>query len=460
MQKLISKYGLAAHLALLAVAPLIVFPYLELGDASKVVLWLSLLAFAWFVNAPSRINNERSTGQARRRVFAALMSDPMFWLWGVVTLIAGICALNNGIELEYDAENYIWFMSEPYLKFMPSSMGESGLPMFVSILLVWVVYSVSKHALGKSARGALGYLVGVLGGLAGILAVYQFVTENQLLKTLSECSITNPAFAGSGFGIALLVLTGSLATVFERRWAIALVTLPFAVSGLVAALFLFSPAYLALAYLLAAVLILSYMLFWGTKRLGKSSSLRALALFGIGLVLAAIFVYAAGFDLVMGRLTTLSKSVLSAAELEISSKLSAISMKVWHSNLWLGTGLGTFPHDLRFNATDEDWAVIAIAQATPINGWHYLLVERGIVGALFLAVPAAFLLWGYVARIISAAKELPSPMVLVGPLALIVSLGFTTFNTSLFRLESMALIVLAVALSTNAWVKEKKEDGK
>lgn len=455
MQKLISKYGLAAHLALLAVAPLIVFPYVGIQDIAMVVFWFSLLGLAWFINAPSRINKERSTSEARRRITKALIEDPIFWIFAFVTIVSAIRALNNGITLAYDAENFLWYMTEPGISVLPASSDSSGVSVFASTLLTFVVYFSAKHALGKSARIALTYLVGFLAGIAGLLALYQLVIGNEGIRAFACTEILNPAFFGIGFGIVLVMLTSALPAAFERHWNVALATFPIVLGALISALFTFSPAYMALGYFVAAISMLVYGSFWSFKKLGKSTALKVVVVFGLSLVVALIVIYGTSFKVVLEKFAAISGGILSVEEADISSKLTAISMKVWKTKLWLGSGLGTFPQHFRFNATDADWAVVSVQQLSPVNGWSYLLIERGIVGALLWAVPVVGLLWGYVNRVIIAKKELPSPMVFSAPLAVIVAFSLNAFNTSLFRIEALPLLVLAATLSTNSWVKEK-----
>lgn len=455
MQKLISKYGLAAHLALLAVAPLIVFPYLSCEDGAKAVLWLSMLVLAWFVNAPSRINKERSTSEARRRISAALVIDPVFWILLVATVVSAIRALNNGITLAYDAESYLWYMTEPIVSILPASTEGAGLPVFVSTFIALTVYMVARHALGKSARIALVYLLGLFFGIAGLIALYKLVLGDELVSGFARCAVENPSFVGIGFGIMFVMIVAVLPLAFERRWNIAIATFPIAIGGSLAALLAFSPAYMALGYIFAALLVFAYCMFWTFKKLGKSKALKIVMIFVISLIFTLVLIYATAYKPVVQKFTALASGMLTAADAEISSKLTAISMKVWKVRLWLGAGLGTFPQQFRFNATDADWAVISVGQLSPLNGWSYLLAERGIIGALLMAVPAVALLWGYADRAIKAVKEIPSPLVFVGPLVSIVAFAFNAFNTSLFRIEAIPLLVLAVALSTNSWAKEK-----
>ena len=87
MQKAISKYGLAAHLALLAVAPLFLFPFCGAVWTARVLLWLSFLAFVWTLVEPSRRQGEM-LHDARFRVFLSVFRDPLFWFSLFLSLVA------------------------------------------------------------------------------------------------------------------------------------------------------------------------------------------------------------------------------------------------------------------------------------------------------------------------------------------------------------------------------------
>ena len=101
MQKAISKYGLAAHLALLAVAPLFLFPFCDDAWTARVVIWLSLFAAVWTILEPSR-RAEETLHDARFRVASSIARDPLFWLSLCLVLIAAdvvlICLHNSRLE--------------------------------------------------------------------------------------------------------------------------------------------------------------------------------------------------------------------------------------------------------------------------------------------------------------------------------------------------------------------------
>ena len=59
MHQFLAKYGLAAHLALLAVAPLFLFPFSAESSVAVTLLWLTLLAVVWCFLVPSVRGGER-----------------------------------------------------------------------------------------------------------------------------------------------------------------------------------------------------------------------------------------------------------------------------------------------------------------------------------------------------------------------------------------------------------------
>ena len=102
MQKFIAKFGCAAHLAVLTVAPLFLFPFVEREMLAVVMLWLSLPAALWAILEPS-VRGGEHLHNARRRVLRGMLRDPLLWALLVVVVITGVRAVNVGIALAYDA---------------------------------------------------------------------------------------------------------------------------------------------------------------------------------------------------------------------------------------------------------------------------------------------------------------------------------------------------------------------
>ena len=144
LQKFLSKYGLATHLALLAAVPLALTPFLDAARLASVVFWLSGLAALWLLTEPS-IRAGEHLSSARRRVRGALVRDPLFWLLLLVVLFALVRACNTGIALRYDSEQAAWLVGEAKLGGGPASVGLTGLLSFATALAVWVVVLGIRH---------------------------------------------------------------------------------------------------------------------------------------------------------------------------------------------------------------------------------------------------------------------------------------------------------------------------
>ena len=123
--KIISKYGLAAHLGFLAASPVAFAPFLDAGALGRLVLWLSLFAVVWMIFDPSLRMGEHSA-DARKRVAMELVRDPFLWFFILVAAFALVRWLNSGIALRYDAEQSAWLVQEAAAPALPASAGEEG----------------------------------------------------------------------------------------------------------------------------------------------------------------------------------------------------------------------------------------------------------------------------------------------------------------------------------------------
>ena len=98
--RLITRYGLATHLALLASLPFVLFPFLSTSRLAEVIFWLSGITFLWLVVEPSMRAGEHLS-LARRRVFGALVRDVAFWFIIVLLVISYVRYLNSGVTADY-----------------------------------------------------------------------------------------------------------------------------------------------------------------------------------------------------------------------------------------------------------------------------------------------------------------------------------------------------------------------
>lgn len=437
MQKLITKYGLAAHLAFLAVAPLFLSP--------SSVLTLAALAMIWIVLEPSRVGDEM-LHDARKRVLGEILHDWLFWVTLILVVTAGVRALNDGVKLAYDAEIAKWFVSPPSSPFLPGSTEEAGYPFFAAVVSVWVLLQGCRHALGRSARYAMTLLMSAIVG-GGMLV--------EAWCGIPEVSIINPAFRGVAAGLSLVVSSVALTAVFERRWWRTLPLMAIGITGSAIGAFLFNPPIVIALYVGGLLVVMSYNFIYLRIKLGKLADFRHLVVFGVSLAAAvALIMYLlpeGDFNARIDAFT--SESLWPENYLKIRGVLGDICRRIWQKNPWLGTGLGSFGIDLRFYANAFDWSTISSLQSAPLNGYWLLLVERGVVGAFAVAFVFVLLVISYVRNFALSIRRLPHPMCLCGLTLVVLAAVETCGDSSFLLMENLILLLTYFTLSANAFSK-------
>jgi len=461
VQKLVSKYALAAHLAILAVAPLFLLPFAGERVTAVVLLWLAGFGFIWLLMEPSRRRGEMPHN-ARERVVRAMLRDPLFWFSLVLVAYAGIRAVNGGIGIMYDAEQTVWSIRLPTWPMLPGCVDGTGGFAFSSVLALAIVMQGLLHALGRSARGAF-LVVGAVASAAAALALACAVSSDHAGSlAMSAFSVRSASYFGTAFGIQLLVSLAALFAAVENGWMKAEPLVALALVGNAIGLVTFSPmptiSVFAILFLLATVV--SFVL---TRHvIGHAGSFRcALAVL---MTLVAPVIYA----LAMGTTAGMSAKVAAFQTFQpfpedffvLRDNLSSIALSTWKASPWLGTGLASFPFDIRFAATSEHWEVIDALQATALNGWWQMLVERGVIGALMIAVTLAMLLWTFVTRLVKSFREVRfAPEHVVGLLAAVSLVPLSFVDCSLLRPEVLLLAGAALALSCGAMPEHASHKG-
>lgn len=464
MQRLISKYGLAAHLAILAVAPLFLFSFCDDQWVSRVLLWLSLFAGIWMLMAPS-CRRDEMLHEARIRVIRAMIHDPLLWVMLAVVLFAFFCALNTGVRMAYDAEAAAWSLTAPKVSFFPGCLEDHGfLPLATSVAALVLVQGC-RRALGKSARQAFAYVASCLAGLAALVTtVYALCTDRQLFVSES-LTFFNPAFAGMSFGIYFLASLVALVGAFELKWKLATPFVLLAIGGTAIGLFHFASAIVVTGFVVAAFVLLSGALVYVEVKQGGTIVPKCLVLLIIALLIPVFFVI--GFtptELLSARLDAALEGAFFPQEfVPVRDALSGIAEKVWRAYPWRGTGIGSFGLDIRFTATPADWALFKPGQNSAVNGWWQLLAERGIVGTMLLALPFLLLLWSWVARLGGAigrlltGRSLRHWLVLIHPLgalgliAFLIMVAAGLIERSFERPETMLAVISFFALAGSSF---------
>ena len=444
----------------MTVAPLFLFPFCGEGEIAKALLWLSLLGAIWIVMSPS-VKGDESPHDARLRFAFEVFVDPLFWFSLFLVVFAAIRALNGGVAFAYNAENYTWSLTLPTAEILPGCVDGAGfLPFSMSVALL-VVFQGFRHALDRSA--VMAYLVSttVLSGLSALVLMVALSYGNKAVLSLADCSYLVPSFIGTAYGIHFL---GGLAALFfftETNMVAVEFLVLLSLTATALGLAVFSPP-LTLAVLAVAFVVVVALSFALTgKALAGVRSLRcALAVLVLLVAAGSPFVFCDASSAISARCDDIMAfRVLPAGFANVRSVLSDIALRVWKNNPWLGSGLGSFMLDIKFHATSADWAVLSPMQTASTCGWWQLLAERGILGALMLAITCGFLAWAYVRRLVlSFSLDSFRSLYCLGPIVMLVLTALAFFDCSFLRVDVLLAAAAAMALSTAAMPEERCAD--
>ena len=462
MQQLFAKYGLAAHLAILAVAPLFLFPFFGEGACVSVLLWLSAPAAFWVLLEPS-VRMGEHLSDSRRRVAWSVFHDPLFWVALSLVVFTGLRALNTGVALAYDAEKSVWAVSSPEVALFPGSVGATGQVPFAAAVAFTILVQGCRHALGRSARMAFLLLVSFLSGLAAVTAVLAvFWGCPEALAVLKTTDGSLSSFVGLSFGLYLLAGTVALAASFEQKWAAAPVLLTLSIGGNAAGVLAFSPVYLVVGLAVLELALFAYSLVYARSGAQASGAVKQLALVVIALTLGGLMLAALlPQNVQMERIRAFRNLYLFPMGFwPRRAALSAAAFKSWVAHLWAGTGVASFPIGSRFVLLPGDWKLFPRGAQFVSNGWWQVLSERGLVGFVFIVLPFGFLFFTYCRRLVGGLRAwtFPHPACLLAVWALVIFIGVGFFDNSPFRADVLLATGALMAVSAAAFPRRRGRD--
>ena len=459
MQKFISKYGLAAHLALLAVAPLFLFPFFGPGTSGAVMLWLSMLGLAWLLLDPSRVPGEMPY-MARLRVGWAILKDPLFWFLVVIVSFSAIRWMNGPVAVKYDAEETRWFIAPPSVPWLPGGVKDAGYSSFVGSVALTIVVMGAKHALGRSARLAFVFAGALFAGLAAMASMFAVFFEVEPAASAARCGVFSGSYCGAAYGVWFVGGVVALAGSLERKWNKGLLAFAFAAGASATGLLMFAPPYAFVGFCIAGIAaFLASLTFLGMFQ-GGADVLKYMA----GLIIAAVVPVLVSTYVLPGDVVQLRMSFFSGGDLfpaqffELRARLSEIAASVWRSSVWLGHGLGSFPLEARFAATPQDWALwTGQTPCGPLNGFWHLLAERGVAGAILVGVPLLYMTVTFVMRLVASIGRLSFfPLCAFGVVAVLAVAAEAFFDGSFLRTETLLAAASAYAVAASSFQKNSK----
>ena len=473
IQKAITKYGLALHLAMLAALPSALAPFVSDHALGRTVLWLSFLGALWIFIEPS-IRQGEHLSQARVRVLKGIVRDPVTWFFALLVFFTGVRWLNSGIELVYDSEKIAWSLSEPALTIFPASSGDVGfLPFAVSVASMVVAVGL-RQAVGLAARVSFGLTGAFLAGLGGWAAAVAacagwspFVSD-----AATGFGVVREPLMGALWGIWFIVSVSAGAQAELRSWKRGRLVLCVASGGNAAGLVFFSPPLVSASYFAVALLFAIYTWFWVGRSGSKGAVARNLVFFLMGVAMAAFLLMSFAPEPVKkAKFEKIDPAVAwRGQEHEMDAALSGIAKRMWLQQPWVGVGLGAFRLKAPFVAQSEDWEVIPSNPVRAINGYWTLLSERGNVMCALIAVGLGLMLWSWGARGVEAFMHLrrnadadvfpfSCPPIVWVPLFFLPLLAVEGLFASVFSVGTLLLAVsAALSLATASFPRRTAGD--
>lgn len=438
IQKFLSKYGLATHLAILAALPLALTPLLPEERLGAVVLWLVALAGMWLLVEPSVRLWERLSF-ARARVRRACRRDPVFWLLLVGVLYTFVRWRNTGIAPFFDAEKGAWSVQTPAWPALPASVEGTGFLPFAVSVAVLVVLTGLRHGVGRQARVAFGVVGAFVAGLGGLAAIGCAAAGGAAADWMAS-GFERAPFWASSFGVWLVVGVACGLQSETFKWAFARLPFVLGVTGCCGALVFFAPPLVALGWTVLAAALAVFSLCYLARALSGGAVARGLSLLVFGFALTAFAVMSAmpkdvralklrhlapscalepheadvAAQKVLGELSGLEvQARAEQVRAELTEKaargreaLNRIARRMWTAQPWTGAGLGAFPVQASFLAERAEWRDLPPRPAFTPNGLWNALGERGILGCALLALLLLLLGATYCARLVEAFRML------------------------------------------------------
>lgn len=415
----------AAHLALAAVAPLVLSKYFSVGAVNAVTPWIVVICVMWAVMAPVRRGEERSP-VSRSRFLRDAASDPFLWVSVVVLLYSAVVALNSGVGLSYDPETRLWRLAPPSFEMLPGTVPGFGGMVFTSSLLVFAVYSAVAHSLDsrQSVYFAVAASLVVVADAAFAYASWKGVA--------AESSV---AYGLWGLAAAAAMLSSEIS---RRRTREMLALL--ALAGCLSAMMLSGKV--AEMYVFSAAVVLLVVLFVGFRfrRLGRMGVIRAFLMLSVSAGVAAALFHCLSGDW---------QSLMPVWRTESDAILNRLAVTAWKTSPWTGSGVGSFPFVAKIGATAEDWTTLGAMPDFYSNGWRVLLAERGMIGVLAFATALGAMFFTWFRYAWQRGLENFTAAVPLLPLASVAVSVVMVFDSSAMRPEAIVAFAGIAALSVN-----------
>ena len=455
MQKILTKYWLTLHVAaLLLVSWVSVFH--ATAEWRAILLWVSFFAVQAFLLLPS-VSKGETMREARERTWGNAILDPFVYAGVALICFACIQWLNSGCALAYATDTETWRYGAPPVDWLPFSVDPFPALTTVSFLVAGVVGGgILRNGVGKASRRLFLDSASLLSGCIALFMVIMSAAEVAPFTTWGASP--RACNWGTCFGFWMLVALGGHLNFLDGRFAKTLVWSFFSLLGNLLGMLRFETAPCIALFILAALLVLVYWIFFLVRQ--PTGAVVRIKL-GLCLVIAVSVVVLASPYVFRGHPFREKIAVLSEASfyetLSHNRQLpSSLAWKIWQDHPWRGVGAGGFAHYSQTLVEEKDWGLLKACDGLLSNDGLQFLTEYGVIGAGLLSVLIVILLVSLFSRLPFMSRRLQggsqegegfltetNPYVMSGALAVVLVLVIG-FLFSPFQSGAMLVSVIYV----------------
>jgi len=391
MQKLLTKYGLMAHVACVVAYPLCYLAYGRVFGFAA-LLWLSLAVVEMMVLLPS-VRKGETLSDARFRVVRAILWDPFFYTGVAVIGFVAFQWLNSGCGLVYLADADVWQMSNPPLTWAPFCVETRAGSTMVAVFTACVTVGVAlRTAVGKSAKRQLLQWLAGLGGLYAFYAVSQAGLGRQPYAGL----IVNAGSTAIGtfFGFWALLGMGLFVDAVARAQRRSKFILVFGVLGNLAGMLVFARAVSVCVYVVLSIVLSVYWALYIRPHVARPTQFKLVlgALIVFVAVAISIFYLFPNNPVVNKTMSLIPYESWWKPFADVQKIRTAVALNVWQNHPWVGVGADGFHHFAGLSVSAKDWGSLKTDQGFVYNDCLQFLCEYGVLGAGFLLAVVVTLL--------------------------------------------------------------------
>ena len=383
IQKILTKYWLALHLAVLFFVSWVSVLYSNIW-MSVSLFWLSLFAIQSFLLLPSMLRGE-SLGEARLRAGENALHDPFVYTGVALVVFACLQWLNSGCSLTYLDDAEIWRYSAPPVGWLPFSIEPFPALAVLALFAVCIAGGwILRNGAGKASKR---FFLNAASMLSGGIALYM-VVMSLAGRPPYPAWAASPGACNWGvcFGFWMLVALGGHLNFVEDRFSKTFAWSAFSLLGNLLGMLQFGEPLGNALFVVAALGLLGYWVFFLARQ--PAGGIGQLKLFGcvfvaFGAVLVSSYLFPE--NPAKGKFARLADTHYYETLFDGRQFQSPLAWKIWQDNPWTGAGTGGFTHYSRTLVEEADWARLGGCGGLLSNDWLQFLTEYGIIGSGLLA---------------------------------------------------------------------------